>query len=368
MENSKVINWWELEPRVHIKLTKEYLMFLRNIRKNSGTLLSNLAKELGVHEGSIYSWENSSRGITVESLIKLLDILGLSKLDIYGNIEGIYTAGKRFMILKPNLPFEIKEEYVQILAHGIFDGTEDHSKSGKIGITYESGKELEQEMFKELIIKCDFGKFGVNKNSQGYYRFASTLTQILMYYYTFNSLNSRKALFPVKVMEEIKNNENLRKLILKAAYIDEGSCGYKKVRDNLCVFSSVNPTLILQISEILKLMNYSFFINKPRNNCESIYLHASSLLKFYKDVIVLLPEIYYKRLNTELLLKKQERENDMHVQLDILKKTIEEQGYIKITQVQKLLKLHEASARRRISRLIKEKTVIRKSRGFYEAL
>ena len=115
-------------------------------------------------------------------------------------------------------------------------------------------------------------------------------------------------------------------------------------------------------------MNYSFFINKPRNNCESIYLHASSLLKFYKDVIVLLPQVYYKRLNVELLLKKQERESNIQIQLEVLKRVIKEHGYIKITQVQKLLNLHEASARRRISRLIKEKIVIRKSRGFYEAL
>ena len=161
MENNKAIHWWELEPNVHLKLTKEYLIFLRGMRKNSRILLKDLAKELKVHEGSIRSWENGSRGITVEHLIKLLGILCLSKLNVYDKIEGIYTAGKRFMILKPNLPFEIKEEHIQILAHGIFDGAEEHANSGKIGLIYESGKEVEQEMFRKLILNCNFGKLNI---------------------------------------------------------------------------------------------------------------------------------------------------------------------------------------------------------------
>lgn len=367
MENSKVIHWWELEPNVHLKLTKEYLIFLRSTRKNSGISLSNIAKELKVHEEAIHSWENGSRGITTWHLIKLLDILGLSKLDVYGKIEGIYTAGKRFMILKPSLPFKIKEQHIQILAHGIFDGTEEHANSGKIGLVYESGKELEQEMFRKLVLNCNFGKFRMNKNWHAYYRFPATLTQILMYYYKFNSLHSRKAAFPVKIMEEVEYNKKLRKLILKAAFVDEGSCGYNKVRDNVCVFSSVNPILIKQICYILRLMEYSFFTNKPKNNCESIYLHAESLPKFYKDVIVLLSKDYYKRINIELLLKKQERESNIQAQLKVLEKVIFEQGYIKIYQVQKLLNLYEASARRRIGRLIREGIIVKKFRGFYEA-
>ncbi|MBI3027079.1 helix-turn-helix transcriptional regulator [Candidatus Woesearchaeota archaeon] len=368
MENSKMIQWWEIEPNVHLKLTKEYLIFLRNSRKNSGISLNNIAEELKVHEGTIQSWENGSRGITIGHLIKLLGVLGLSKLNLDSKIEGIYTAGKRFMISKPNLPLEIKEEHIQILAHGMFDGTEEHASSGKIGLVYESGKKLEQEMFKELVLNCNFGEFRMNKNWHAYYRFPATLTQILMYYYKFNSLHSRKAVFPVKIMEEIKYNKKLRKLILKAAFVDEGSCGYNKVRDNVCVFSSVNPILIQQIVYILRLMGYSFFTNKPKNNCESIYLHAESLPKFYKDVVVLLPKEYYKRINVELLLKKQERESRIQTQLKLLKELVKEQGYIKIFQVQNLLNLHEASARRRISRLIKDDTVTKKRRGFYEAI
>ena len=54
-------------------------------------------------------------------------------------------------------------------------------------------------------------------------------------------------------------------------------------------------------------------------------------------------------------------------QLEI-KELTKQQGYIRISQVQKLFNLHEASARRRISRLLKEEILIRKYRGFYEAL
>lgn len=114
-------------------------------------------------------------------------------------------------------------------------------------------------------------------------------------------------------------------------------------------------------------MGYSFFTNKPKNNCESIYLRAESLPKFYKDVIVLLPKDYYKRINIELLLKKQERESNIQAQLKVLEKVMIEQGYIKIYQVQKLLNLHETSARRRIGRLVREGIIVKKFRGFYEA-
>ena len=115
-------------------------------------------------------------------------------------------------------------------------------------------------------------------------------------------------------------------------------------------------------------MNYSFFVNKSRKgNCTSIYLHSKSLPKFYKDIGVLLPKGYYKRKNAKILLNRQKRENNIQLQLKFLKNLIKIQKYIKITQIQKLLHLHEASARRRIARLIKSEIIIKTSRGFYEA-
>ena len=67
------------------------------------------------------------------------------------------------------------------------------------------------------------------------------------------------------------------------------------------------------------------------------------------------------------LLNRRKRENNTQLQLQFLKNLIKIQKYIKITQIQKLLNLHETSARRRIARLMKNEIIIKISRGFYEA-
>ncbi len=369
MINKKLINWWELSPKIHLELTKEFLQVLKNTRIKMKISIVDLAKELEVTENCIYCWEIRKRGISVGYLIKILDKLKIPKSSVYRNIISIYPPGKGYKILSPSLPYKEMEEHIQIICHGIFDGTEEHAESRTNGgIIYQSTKELEQEMFKILIKKCNFGQFNIKKSSKGEYRFPSILAQLLLRHYKFSSLNSKKAIFPIEVMKEINQNKQLRRLILKACFIDEGSCGYKKARDNLCVYSSINTILIEQISNILKLMNYSFFVNKPRKgNCISIYLHSESLPKFYKEIGILLPNEYYKRKNAKILLKRQKRENNIKLQLQFLKNLIKVQKYIKISQIQKLLDLHEASARRRIARLIKSGIIIKISRGFYEA-
>ena len=369
MISNNLMHWWELSPKIHLELTREFLQVLKNTRIKMGISIVDLAKELEITENCIYYWEIRKRSISVGYLIKILDRLKLPKTCIYGNIESMYPEGRGYKILSPNLPYKEMEEHIQIICHGIFDGTEDHAKKRTNGgIIYQSTKELEQEMFKVLIKKCNFGQFNINKSSKGEYRFPSILAQLLLRHYKFTSLNSKKAIFPIEIMKEINQNEQLRILILKACFVDEGSCGYKKARDNLCVYSSVNSILIEQISNILKLMNYSFFVNKPRKgDCTSIYLHSKSLPKFYKDIGVLLPKGYYKRKNAKILLNRQKRENNIQLQLQFLKNIIKIQKYIKITQIQKLLNLHETSARRRIARLIKSGIIIKISRGFYEA-
>jgi len=364
MENRNLIHWWELSPNIHFELGKEFLLLIKNTRIKMQISKVSLAKEIGVHEYSIYLWEIGKRGISVKFLIIILDKLNLSKYCVYGNIKSMYSQGKGYKILSPNIPYKEIEEHIQIIAHGIFDGTKD-----KATIKYQSATKLEQEMFISLVYKCNFGKFYIKPCSNGEHCIPTIFGQLLLNHYNFGSIRSKEAFFSNIIMEEVQHNNKLRILILKAAFIDEGSCGYKKVRDNLCLYSSINPILIKQISEMAKLMGYSFFINKPKNsNCASIYLKSRSLQKFYNDVVFLLPEHYYKRRNSKLLLKKQERENSIINQLDTLKKVIMDRGYIRIFQVEKLLKLHEASARRRVKRLLKNKILIKISKGHYEAL
>ena len=99
-----------------------------------------------------------------------------------------------------------------------------------------------------------------------------------------------------------------------------------------------------------------------------MFLHLFTLSKFkkiYKEVVVLLPKQHYKRVNARLLLKKQIRDSKIGNQLATITGIIKKQGYITPVQVQKALNLHESSARRRIHRLIKNKIIVKKSRGRY---
>ena len=163
MINKKLINWWELSPNIHFELTKEFLQLLKRIRIERNISKVCFAKELEVTENAIYCWEAGSRGISADYLIKILDKLKIPKSSVYGNIISIYPQGKGYKVLSPSLPYKEMEEHIQIICHGIFDGTEEHAKRRTNGgIIYQSTKELEQEMFKALIKKCNFGQFDIN--------------------------------------------------------------------------------------------------------------------------------------------------------------------------------------------------------------
>jgi len=216
-------------------------------------------------------------------------------------------------------------------------------------------------MFKKLIEKSKFGGFNISKNIKGGYSLPAILTYLIMNHYKINTLNSTKSKFSIKIIDKLKIKK-WKKCFLKSAYIDEGSCGKKKVRDNLTVFSSVNIDFIKQVSRILDSLKYKYFVYRGKT-VVSIILKSN---KFYKEIILLLPKDYHKKVNAKILLKRQERSNNIRKQLDKIKNKMEISNYIRVCEVQKLLGIHEASARRRIKELIKIGHVKKTKLGKYE--
>jgi hypothetical protein len=160
--------------------------------------------------------------------------------------------------------------------------------------------------------------------------------------------------------------KKFRTHIISAAFIDEGSCGKYKVRDNVCAFCSVNPRLVEQVMLLMKNEGYSLFTNTDKNGAISVYLHSKSLQKFYKDIAIYLPVNYYKRINTELLLKRRERDLKIEVQLKQIKRKLMKDKVIHVIEVQRLLAITEQSARRRLSKLGKRNEIEKVGRGRYE--
>ena len=347
MKNN-LIHWWELPKTTHIYLSKDFLLKLRNKRLKLNYPQPKLAKLISVKEATIRKWELNQRHPDINNLLKLLKQLKIPKESIYKNIQSIRGEGKSKKIINPPLPYNEKPEHIQIIAHGFFDGTLEHATDKWIGsLLYQSSDKPEQEIFKNLIVKCKFGIFTPSKNKKNQYSVPAILTQLLMNHYKIYSFNSKKSKFTNCILNK---NKKYKEGILKAAYIDEGSIGKKRIRDNLTIFSSINPKLIEQISKILKLLEYEFFIN-PNKTATSIILYARSLQKFYKDIILSLPKGYYKKVNAVILLKRQKREKNIKKQLKEIEKIIKKQNKIKIIEVQRLFNLYESSARRRIERL-----------------
>jgi len=365
VNNKNLIHWWELPKTTHICLSQQFRLRLKNKRRELKYSQLKLAKLIGVKETSVRSWERNQRRPDKEDLLKLLKELKISRESIYGHILFIRGEGKGKKIEDPQLPYEEKPEHIQIMSHGFFDGTLGHATENCNGsLIYQSANDIEQELFKNLIEKSNFGTFKLLKDKRHQYSLPSVLTKLLMGHYNINTLSSRKAKFSDYVIKKFKNFE-WKRLVLKAAYIDEGSCGKKLVRDNLTIFSSVNQMLIKQISEVLRSLDYKFSINRGKT-VYSLNLYAISLQKFYKYIISTLPNGYYKRNNAGILLKRQERETNINKQLNKIEKIIIERNQIKVIEVQKLLNIHEASARRRLKRLINLNKLIKKGRGKYE--
>jgi len=359
-----LIHWWELSKTTHICLSKEFILKIRNKRIKLNYTQQYLAKLLGVHEATIREWEKGRKNPNIKKLLILLNELKIPKENIYGHIIFIRGRGKSRKIGHPPLPYKEKPEHIQIISHGFFDGTLAHASERMIGgLLYQSADGIEQSLFKKLVMKSKFGTFTPSKNKKNEYSLPSVLTQLLMSHYKIFTLSSKDAKFSNHIMDN--KDINWKNTILKAAYIDEGSCGKKRVRDNLSVFSSSNPLLIRQVSTILKSLQYKFFVYRG-NTATSIILNSTSLQKFYKDIISILPKNYYKRKNAFILLKRQDRDINIKKQLNKIEKIIKIKGKIKMIEIQDLLNIHEASARRRLARLIKMQKVIRKGWGRYE--
>lgn len=345
-----MIHWFGLPCNTHVNLTDSCIKYLIKRRKFLKLTQVQISRLLNMSEGGFRYWETRKRSPSVKMLICWLKVLKLQILFVEDKINFVYQLGgnSSITIYNPNFPFKEIPEHAALIAHGFFDGCLKNTETG--GLVYETPNLTEQKMFRNLIKSCKFGKFKIPINSKGYSTLPAPLSQLLQKHYKINSFLSNEAFFSKKLMQLTKY-EKWRKLIIRAAFIDEGSSGKTKPRDNVEIVAVSNKLLALQIFKLCKLQNYdiSFHIDK-KINLYSVYLKADSTLKFYNDIAKSMLS-YYKKYFVKVLVKRNLRVKN---QIEKVKKYTNENKEIRVMDIQNILNITESSARRRINRLMRE--------------
>jgi len=293
----RLIRWWE-DKRSRVRLSCKLRNLLVSKRKEMRLTQKSISLKLRVKENNISFWENSRRSPRVEILMKWLNCLGIPLSEVENEISLFRAPNDNFSI--SNFPVEEKPEHIEIIAHVFFDGTFGHGKS----FLYESPNMIEQEMFKRLLESSGF-KDSVYKNRCGkstFYGLSSVTSNLLLNHYRI-----KNRFFSEKVIMYATNMKKWRNAILRACFIDEGSVGKKKVRDNLMLASSLkNDILVKQILELSDI-DYSCNLCVDYDRKEStILMHNVSLLDFYIDNFMSVPNEYYKKINIEKMIRRLE--------------------------------------------------------------
>lgn len=248
-----------------------------------------------IKKGRISHYENGHRCPTIHIFLKWIDILKISK----GSIEPyiiLFNYPKINFILN-KFPYKEMPEHAEIIAHTLFDGTVGRGNS----FYYETRNTMEQEMFYNLIkkINMETALYHAYQNGVKSYGLSSVASNLLINHYGFERRELSK-----KIMNFAFKNKLWRDAILRACFIDEGSCGKLKVRDNLLVASSLkNKKLAEQIIHLLK-NNYShrLCIDNQRDEF-TVLLHNKSLKDFYNNTLKDIEyECYYKKVNTQRMI------------------------------------------------------------------
>jgi len=254
-----------------------------------------IAKLIQIKKGRISHYENGHRHPTINIFLKWIDVLKISKKSIESHII-IFNYPKINFILN-KFPYKEMPEHAEIIAHTLFDGTVGRGNS----FYYETRNNMEQEMFSDLVKKIGMGTalYHSNQNGVKSYGLSSVASNLLINHYGFE----RRKL-PKKIIALALKNPSWKNSILRACFIDEGSNGKIKLKDNILVASSLkNEILAKQIVQLLK-NNYShkLCIYHKRNEF-SILLHNKSLTDFYNNTLKDIEyECYYKKVNTQRMI------------------------------------------------------------------
>jgi hypothetical protein len=250
-------------------------------------------KVSSINRRTIQHWKKRDRNPTTVNLLRHLKDLGINPEEFTQYIGGFASFKKPGKIWNPSFPLPEHWTHAGIIAHGFFDGNECCGVLVYGTTTYEENK-----MFKELIENSNLNVplLIYSKDRVGV---PASITQLLKNHYNITTFKSLECYFSQYLMSLATQNPKFRRIILRAAFIDEGYVS----SDRLCAFGIKNDKLRLQLCELLKVEGLEYWCS-PIPSEVLVLLKRKSIGRYYNLIIKdMLPQ-YHKKLKAIKLLDK----------------------------------------------------------------
>jgi DNA-binding transcriptional ArsR family regulator len=273
------INLWEAYnvEKVSVDISKELKNKIkkfveRDIKNNSRDLKINPAR---VYEYFIY--QNSP--ITLNTLLKICDIMRISKKDMQENIV-MYKQKLvpiKNSISKPKLPIEINPYLTSIVSNLYFDGSV--PKDGK-GTYYNQKREKIMEGFIKRL-EFVFGKinYSLKRDHRGVLklRVPRIIGEICKEIYGVEDFSSINAKYP-KLLYSLSKDHKIAFLL--SAILDEGSITY----DGSTQFGVHNKELCGYVLDICKELNLKTTTLNKKQKKDYYYFYIKSKKEFLEII------------------------------------------------------------------------------------
>ena len=252
--NENLIHWWELHSECPIKIKSKYL---KNIIKTTNNPY--------IKRRTLQNIKSGKTQPKVKTIKKVLISLNIDFNEIEDKITHIKSHNK---LLRIKFPIKESPLHLQILAHGIFDGSKEKNLCIRYKVRYDVPT---KELFRELLVEC-FGENCYGHTDYCYFLYKS-LSELLANHYEIREFRSKKAILSPKILNLCKNSE-FRRAILRAAFIDEGHSKHNTTSKNhekfrLTLVSSIkNKKLANQLFYLMEIEGYKFSLYSARDDSE----------------------------------------------------------------------------------------------------
>ena len=370
MKNSYIVNIWEFEGKINIKLEKAFLLLINKKISEKYKNKKKIYKKLLKYTNCPFSTfcvklkKAHKSFIDLEIILSLCKILNISNKQLQKNIIAYKSRKGKNMIINPKLPIKITPVFDMLIAHHIGDGTVINGKNRTPYFGYRQFnkkyrflylKKIES-VFGNVIYKKDY--IQNDKTTKIYSPVTCSEWFFKIYNLNTNSFKSETARIPIALFNK---NWKHKLAFLIGIIIDEGH-----IDSDLIIIRLKNKELITDLHNLCNDLNYISTIKPGKEGIFCLYILSKRLGKFYADYCNLLkeyPEIdlgfkgdkikqFIKRQNKPKRYIKGNKEKILYE----LKNT-----NLTVNELSEKLKMTRQGARYLVNKLIKENLVEIKS-------
>lgn len=290
-----IINIWELGTRINVKVNKEFIDYINYKIKEKFRTKRRVHKELIKHYYIPLSTfkDRLKRGysyfIDLEILLKLCELLHISRNDFQSNIVAYKSRRGCNSIEMPKLPIKITPIFDMLIAHHIGDGCVVNPKNGRK--PYFSYRQYNDFYKMSYISKIEsiFGKlkykssyYNNAKCTEVYFPIACSELMFNLYNLGVDDFKSEVARIPKEILSK---PAEYQLAFLIGIVIDEGHVD----SDNI-VIGMKNRGIIGDLGKICSNLHYQHSISSRQDGMFTLYILSEGLKIFYRDYQRILKE------------------------------------------------------------------------------